>query len=107
MKIDYNPTEIQAMDAFLRGDGDTGHALQDQFLAEIKAAKKEGMDHCPCKDTSCKHHGNCYECIQIHRGHGDHLPSCLHLMVNKRLAAVSALSEHTIVREVTVPDYVP
>jgi hypothetical protein len=36
-----------------------------------------------------------------------HLPACMHMMVNKRLEAVSELSEHTIVRQVKVPDYVP
>ena len=36
MKIDFNETEIQAMEAFFRGDGEGGHVLQDQFLEEIK-----------------------------------------------------------------------
>ena len=36
-----------------------------------------------------------------------HLPACLQLMLNKRLEAVSERSEHTIVRQVKVPDYVP
>ena len=107
MKIDFNETEIKAMEAFFRGDGEGGHALQDSFLEEIKAGKKEGADHCPCKDTGCKHHGNCFECVQIHRGHGMHLPYCMQAMLNKRLAALSELSEPTITREVTVPDYLP
>ena len=105
MKIDFNETEIKAMEAFFRGDGDAGHALQDEFLAQIKEARKEGMDFCPCKDASCKHHGICYQCVQIHRGHGMHLPYCLQLMLNKRLEAVSELTEHTIVNEVKIPDY--
>ena len=32
MKIDFNETEIQAMEAFFRGDSEAGHALQDEFL---------------------------------------------------------------------------
>ena len=82
-----------------------GGALQDEFVAEVKAAVKEGMDHCPCKDAGCKHHGNCFACVQIHRGHGMHLPYCMQKMLNKRLEAVSALTEHTIVNEVQIPDY--
>lgn len=105
MKIDFNETEIKAMEAFFRGDGEEGNALQDEFLKQINAARKEGMDFCPCKDASCKHHGICYECVQIHRGHGMHLPYCLQLMLNKRLEAVSELTEHTIVNEVRIPDY--
>ena len=106
MKIDFNATEIQAMEAFFRGDGEGGHDLQDQFLDEIKAARKAGMDYCPCKDAACKHHGNCFECVQIHRGHGMHLPFCMQMMLNKRLAAVSELTEHSIVKEVKQPAYI-
>lgn len=50
-------------------------------------------------------YGICWECVQIHRGHGMHLPYCLQKMVNRRLAAVSELTEHTIVNEVSVPEY--
>ena len=33
MRIVINETEIQAMKAFFRGDGETGDTLQDEFLA--------------------------------------------------------------------------
>ena len=105
MNIDFNGTEIRAMEAFAAGNGEEGEALQDHFLEEIRKARKEGEDFCPCKDKSCKHHGICWECVQIHRGHGMHLPYCLQKMVNRRLAAVSELTEHTIVNEVSVPEY--
>jgi hypothetical protein len=36
------------------------------------------------------------ECVIIHRGHGDHLPECFRHMVNARLEALSALTEHSI-----------
>ena len=103
MKIVFNETEIKATEAFFHGDGESGHALQDEFLTQIKTVRKEDMDFCPCKDASCKHHGICFECVQIHRGHGMHLNFCLHLMLNKRLEAVSKLTEHTIVNEVRIP----
>ena len=105
MKIDFNETEQQAMEAFFRGDAAEGDRLQDQFLAEVLQSMREGQDHCPCKDASCKHHGHCLQCVQIHRGHGMHLPYCMQLMLNKRLAYVSELTEHTIVNEVAIPDY--
>jgi hypothetical protein len=34
-------------------------------------------------------------CVASHRGHGDHLPHCLHGIVNKKLEAISAVTEHT------------
>ena len=102
--IDFNDTECQAMDAFLRGDGQAGTRLQEQFLARAKEAMKEGMDHCPCQ-ADCCFHGKCVLCVMIHRGHGNHLPACMREMVNRRLEQLSGLTEHTIVRQVEIPDY--
>lgn len=89
--IDNNDIEIRAMDAFRRDDGEEGHRLQREFL---EAVAQSGEDHCPCK-VACRYHGRCRECVLIHRGHGDHLPDCLKPMVNRRIAALSALTEHS------------
>ena len=102
--IDFNETECQAMEAFLRGEGQEGTRLQEQFLAKAKEAMKEGLDHCPCQ-ADCCFHGKCVLCVMIHRGHGNHLPACMQAMVNRRLESLSELTEHTIVRQVDVPDY--
>lgn len=88
--IDNNETEIAAMELFKKGQHKEASEMQDSFLAGVKSACK---DHCSCP-ASCKFHGKCIECITIHRGHGDHLPHCLQDMVNKRLEALSALTEH-------------
>jgi len=91
MIIDDNVLERRAMDAFRAGDERTGHQLQNQFLAEVRASS---VDHCSCT-AKCPHHGNCADCVVIHRGHQDHLPNCFHPMVNRRVAALSALTEHS------------
>lgn len=62
-----------------------------EFLRQVR----ESGDHCPCKEA-CRHHGNCFECVTIHRGHRDHLPMCLWDMVNERLAALSHMTEGTL-----------
>jgi len=92
MVIDNNEKEKQAMAAFSRGDKTLGHELQDSFLTDIK---ESGEDHCSCP-ASCKHHGDCFACVVIHRGHRDHLPVCFHDMVNERLLKASELTEHSI-----------
>jgi len=78
------------------------YAVQREFLDEIIAS---GEDHCPCT-AACPHHGNCFECVQIHRGHGDHLPHCLHKALNKKIAILSELTEHSIVNEIKQPSYI-
>ena len=79
------------MALFHSGDDKNARKLQDRFLAEVLGA---GEDHCSCP-AACKHHGNCLECVVIHRGHGDHLPYCLQAMLNSRIDALSALTEHS------------
>ena len=91
MTIDDNELEKLAMEAFRKGNDREGHQLQNRFLAEVHAS---GQDHCSCT-TKCPHHGKCADCVVIHRGHQDHLPNCFHPMVNRRIAAVSALAEHS------------
>jgi hypothetical protein len=88
--IDKNPREKEAMEWFTRGDFARGNAIQNEFLREVKSS---GMDHCSCT-ADCRHHGNCVDCVVIHRGHQDHLPNCFHEMVNERLAALAGLTEH-------------
>lgn len=104
MKIDFNETECKALEAFLRNDSDLGRSLQAEFLAELKQSMRNGEDHCPCP-AECNIHGKCIICVQVHRGHGNHLPHCMHLMLNKKLASLSELSEHSIVKNVEIPDY--
>ena len=89
MKIDYNDMEIKAFAMTSSGIKEEGEALQRKFLDEIIAS---GEDHCPCT-TACPHHGNCFECVQIHRGHGDHLPFCFWNMINERIEKFSRLTE--------------
>jgi hypothetical protein len=95
MIIDDNEIEKEAMDCFRRGDAKQGHVLQDRFLADVW---RSGLDHCSCSEP-CPHHGKCVECVVIHRGHQDHLPNCFRDMVNRRLEAVSSLTEHTFRKE--------
>jgi len=98
MKIDANPTEVKAMSFFHAGDTDEANDLQDAFLHELHKYIGAGGDHCPCA-ASCKHHGNCLDCISIHRGHQDHLPDCLKRLVNERLSEVLSLTESKIIEK--------
>jgi hypothetical protein len=93
--IDDHETEMRAMDMFRKGEGKAASKLQDEFLAQVLAS---GEDHCTCP-SACKFHGKCVECVIIHRGHGDHLPHCFRRMVNRRLGAVSELTEHSFSSE--------
>lgn len=90
--IDDHELEQKAMELFRAGEGERARALQTQFLESVMSS---GEDYCTCPHA-CAHHGNCVECVVIHRGHGDHLPHCFRKMVNRRLEALAALTEHSV-----------
>ena len=91
LKIDGNELAILQNDLDREGKKEEALKIKLEFLRQVR----ESGDHCPCKEA-CRHHGNCFECVTIHRGHRDHLPMCLWDMVNERLAALSHMTEGTL-----------
>ena len=67
----------------------------DQYYRKLTEQVRESGDHCPCQGK-CPHHGNCFECVTLHRGHRDHLPMCMWDMLNERIAALSHMTEGTL-----------
>ena len=93
MKIEGNETEKAAMREFHRGNRAQGLRIQDEFVAEFRR-EYDRKDHCPCT-KACRYHGNCKECVAIHRAHGEPVPACMRQMVNEKLQVLSELTEHT------------
>ena len=69
MIIEGNQKELDAMKEFHKGNRQEGLRLQEEFAAEFREEYKD-KDHCPCK-KACRYHGNCKECVAIHRAHQD------------------------------------
>ena len=65
MIIDGNEKERAAMEQFHKGNREEGLRLQEEFAAAFREEYKN-KDHCPCKKV-CRYHGNCKECVAIHR----------------------------------------
>lgn len=101
MIIDNNPKETEAMEAFHRGDRKEGLRLQEEFASEFREEYKD-KDHCSCK-KACRYHGNCKECVAIHRAHQEHVPNCMRPLINKKIKILSELTEHTIANEIEPP----
>ena len=97
MKIEYNEKEIAAMAEFHKGNRAEGLRLQEEFRKEYA-----DKDHCPCQ-KACRYHGNCKECVAIHRAHQEHVPNCMRPMINKKLKILSELTEHTLANEIEAP----
>ncbi|MCI8879466.1 MAG: LPS biosynthesis protein [Clostridiaceae bacterium] len=91
MQIDNNELAIRQNELDKQGKKQEAYEMKMEFLRQVR----EAGDHCPCQEK-CPHHGNCFECVTIHRGHRDHLPMCLWDMVNERICALSHITEHTL-----------
>ena len=91
MKIDGNELAILQDKLDREGKKQEAWEVKQEFLRQVS----EAGDHCPCPEA-CPHHGNCFECVTIHRGHRDHLPMCLWDMVNERIAALSHMTEGSL-----------
>lgn len=107
MLIEGNQKEKDAMKAFHEGDRQKGLALQEEFAAEFREEYGEtngsaNKDHCPCR-KACRYHGNCKECVAIHRAHQEHVPNCMRPIINAKLKLLSKLTEHTIANEIEAP----
>jgi hypothetical protein len=92
--IDNSPIEQEELKYAQAGDFEKSWEKKQEFLKN--AAKLS--DHCSCPEA-CPHHGNCYECVILHRGHGDHLPYCMWGIVNKKIASLSQITEGSVKEE--------
>ena len=86
------------MECSKRGDKEAALKNKKEFFRRIK---DEGIDHCPCPEN-CPHHGNCYECVCLHRAHRDHLPYCFWSMVNDRIETLAHMTESSVCSNVEI-----
>jgi hypothetical protein len=92
MKIDNNDLAKKQQELDSKGFRKEAFEMKMEFLRQIK---ESDIDHCSCAET-CPHHGNCYECVVIHRGHRDHLPYCFWDMINEKLYGISRMTEGSL-----------
>ena len=104
MMIEHNPKELAAMEEFHKGNRQKDLELQEEFAAAFREEYRE-KDHCPCK-KACRYHGNCKECVAIHRAHQEHVPNCMRPILNQKIKLLSQLTEHTIAEEIQPPEEV-
>lgn len=90
-RIDGNEKAARIMPLYHEGKRAESSALEEEVLADIKAS---GQDLCSCPIVACSRHGNCVDCILLHRAHRDHLPCCMWDMVKARVEQPNGLCDH-------------
>ena len=101
MLIEGNQKELEAMEQFHKGNRREGLRLQEEFVSAFREEYQE-KDHCSCK-KACRYHGNCKECVAIHRAHQEHVPNCMRPIINAKIKLLSELTEHKIADEIEAP----
>ena len=101
MQREKNPNLLAAMEQFHMGNRPEGLQLQEEFAAQFREEYKD-KDHCPCQ-KACRYHGNCKECVAIHRAHQEHVPNCMRPILNAKIKLLSELTEHTLAYEIEPP----
>ena len=48
---------------------------------------------CTCPKTECYWHGNCRDCVRIHRMQGNHLPHCMQFIIKEQIQTLAASVE--------------
>ena len=58
---------------------------------------------CSCPNTLCDWHGNCKECVSLHRYHNDHIPVCLQPIINEKIQALAGTVEMLTMKKESTP----
>jgi hypothetical protein len=73
---------------------------KQNYLEEVKKLRemiRSGeYSRCPCPKTKCEWHGQCFECVMIHRYHRDHVPCCLQPLLRGWIAGLARAAELNI-----------
>ena len=94
IRVDYNKVFRKEME--MSRDGELTKAESYKMkMDELNRIKESGVDYCSCPEA-CPHHGKCWECVMLHRGHRDHLPYCMWDMVNERIYDLQLITEGSL-----------
>jgi len=94
MIIDLSDKMIESMRLRLEeNDNESGEKIEEEFLQQFRAFVKQGGKHCNCTNIKCRHHGDCYSCVAVHRGHAMHLPYCFQDIIKERVKGILELAE--------------
>ena len=75
------------------------------LVKEIRAMRAPGKEaECSCPKTRCEWHGDGYNCIRIHRHFADHVPDCLHFLLQGRVKMIAHVAGMTAEKKPMTPD---
>ena len=76
---------------------------ENVVLKNRQLAANPEITKCTCPNTLCDWHGKCMECVALHRHHNDHIPACLHGIIEDKLKALANVIEMTATKKDGTP----
>jgi len=75
----------------------------EQVLKNRELVNNPEIIKCTCPNTLCDWHGKCKECVALHRFHNDHIPVCLHQIIQDKLKDLVGVVEMTATKKEETP----
>lgn len=72
-------------------------------LQNRELAQNPDIIKCICPNTLCEWHGQCKQCVALHRYHADHIPVCLQPIINEKLKQLVGVGEMAAVKKEGTP----
>ena len=73
---------------------------KEEFVDQVKEIREmlaSGAEaQCSCPNVKCEWHGDCYNCVRIHRHYKDHVPRCIQLIMRDKVRALAQLVEFSV-----------
>jgi len=81
----------------------TKEQYYELVLENRRLAADPEITKCPCPNTLCDWHSKCKECVALHRYHNDHVPACMHPIIEEKLAVLAKTVEMVVAKKDGTP----
>jgi len=81
----------------------TKEQYYDRVLENRQLVKDPEITKCTCPNTLCDWHGKCMECVALHRYHNDHIPACLHPIIDDKIKVLAGAAEMVATKKEGTP----
>lgn len=81
----------------------TKEEYYDIVIENRRLAADPKVTSCPCSETLCDWHGECKECVALHRHHNDHVPVCLQPIISEKIKSLANTAEMLVLKKEPTP----
>lgn len=73
---------------------------KEEFVEQVKEIRDmlaSGAElKCSCPNLKCEWHGDCFNCVRIHRHYKDHIPKCMQAIMREKVKELAHMVEFSV-----------